>query len=260
MPASPNLAGQRFGRLLVMEKSTERRNNGVVWLCICDCGNKHKATSASLRMRQTKSCGCLKSEKAAAHIGALNRTHAASRSRAYRIWSAMRQRCLNPNSPAYSLYGGRGIEIDPAWSKFEAFISDMGEPPAGTSLDRRDNNGGYNKSNCRWATAREQANNRSANRLINFQGETKTIAQWAASLGIKTGTLFQRLLAQPIETAMQPHTRSWRRTISFAGQTKTAEEWAAATGISYRTICRRLAAGWPDAAVVTIPPRARSKR
>lgn len=111
----------------------------------------------------------------------------------YNTWCNMLQRCRT-SSPAYSLYGGRGISVCERWvNSFDDFVSDMGRRPAGASIERIDNNRGYEPSNCKWATKQEQANNRRSNRLIEHGGQTKTLAQWAAALGMQQQTLHARL-------------------------------------------------------------------
>lgn len=112
----------------------------------------------------------------------------------YQSWNAMRQRCSNPNSGHYYLYGARGITVCEAWSKFSNFIKDMWHRPTpGHTLERVNNNGNYEKSNCKWATRREQQNNRRTNRLIEFNGKTMTITAWAISLGMSHDHLSHRL-------------------------------------------------------------------
>lgn len=105
----------------------------------------------------------------------------------------MKSRCLNKNKKSYSDYGGRGIKVCDRWMKFENFLEDMGERPAGMSLDRIDNNGNYCKENCRWATNHQQANNKRSNRLVTFHGVTKSASEWADDLGINRATLYDRL-------------------------------------------------------------------
>jgi len=105
----------------------------------------------------------------------------------------MRRRCLSPSSPIFRYYGGRGIKICAGWGDYLTFLADMGERPAGRTLDRIDNDGDYEPGNCRWATRVEQANNKSSNRILSALGQRKTMAQWAAETGIKTATIWARL-------------------------------------------------------------------
>jgi len=119
--------------------------------------------------------------------------HGKSKTKTYRSWKAMRMRCLNENDISYFRYGERGICFCKRWNRYTLFFKDMGERPKGTSLDRIDNNKGYSKKNCRWATKKEQANNRRSNVKITFKGETKNLSEWADYLGIKRSTLNMRL-------------------------------------------------------------------
>ena len=109
------------------------------------------------------------------------------------IHKSMMDRCHLSTSHAYSRYGGRGIKVCDRWQSFENFYADMGDRPDGMSLERVDNDGGYCPENVRWASAKDQANNRRSNRLIEFNGETKTLAQWADHVGMSIGTLWARL-------------------------------------------------------------------
>jgi hypothetical protein len=111
----------------------------------------------------------------------------------YKAWAAMVARCDHPTHTSYSSYGGRGITYDPRWKDFSAFLADMGERPAGMTLDRIDNDGPYCRENCRWATAEQQQNNRRCNRLVEYAGLTYTLAQWASITGFQFGTLRNRL-------------------------------------------------------------------
>lgn len=111
------------------------------------------------------------------------------------IWRRMKNRCLNPSDQAYERYGGRGITICDSWLDFTKFLIDMGERPIGKTLDRIDNNLGYSLNNCRWASYTEQNNNRRDNRMLNFKGETKTMAQWCQELNLSKKAVSQRLNA-----------------------------------------------------------------
>jgi hypothetical protein len=111
----------------------------------------------------------------------------------YKVWTSMRNRCSNPRHKAYKSYGGRGITVCESWDSFEKFLEDMGTPNAGESLDRVNNELGYSKSNCRWATKVQQGNNRRSCRVITYQGRTATVTAWARHIGIKPSTLSERL-------------------------------------------------------------------
>jgi hypothetical protein len=137
-----------------------------------------------------QSCGCLQKELASKRLV----THGRSNSKTYRSWAAMKARCYNPLHHAYENYGGRGISVDPTWlTSFQTFVEDMGERPSNTTLDRIDNESGYSKVNCRWATKVEQGNNTRCNVVLEFQGESKTATEWAKDLNISYYALIKRI-------------------------------------------------------------------
>lgn len=158
-----NILGQRFGRLIVIDLAERRGPHGrSLWLCRCNCGEQIAAYPENLRSGNTKSCGCWHREiDRAFHLrhGEADRRNGKVTTE-YRSWCAMLARCNNPNNHAYDRYGGRGIRVCKRWLKFENFLADMGRRPLGLTLDRINNDGGYKPSNCRWATPKQQANNR----------------------------------------------------------------------------------------------------
>lgn len=124
--------------------------------------------------------------------------------RTYYAWRSMRSRCNNPNNPSYEHYGARGITYCPEWESFDQFVSDMSEAPEGLTLERVDTNLGYSPKNCRWATMTDQLNNQRRNRVIEFNGERRTIGQWAVLLGVQYDALWRRLERLPIDMALRP--------------------------------------------------------
>ena len=168
-----NLVGQEFGRLTVVEKIGSIGNRGIVWRCVCCCGNETTVPTRDLRSGNTKSCGCLRNEK----ISRINLQHGESHTRLYNVWVGMRQRCNDPNHKSYHNYGGRGIHVCPEWDSYSTFkewaiLSGYRDDAAYSdcTFDRKDVNGDYSPENCQWADALQQAANK---RVSSQRQETK---------------------------------------------------------------------------------------
>lgn len=193
VPKILDIAGKRFGRLVAVE-FVELSGSNRLWKCVCDCGKDHIVAATYLNRGLTKSCGCLRIDAAINTIKTHKTTHGMTGTKTYYVWKAIQQRCNNSKRDSYSRYGGRGIKVCERWSEsFENFLEDMGICPSGMSIEREDFDGNYEPSNCRWATSKEQANNRSTNRNITHDGRTQTMAQWAEEIGISSGAIYLRL-------------------------------------------------------------------
>lgn len=204
MSKSNNLVGRKFGKLLVIKRVENNKHNQAMWECLCECGNRSFASSASLVSGNTKSCGCLRKEITQKR----SQTHGKRESRLYTIWAGIKNRCYCKTASNYKYYGGRGITVCDEWlHDFQAFYDWAMANGYDDSLtiDRIDVNGNYEPSNCRWITQKAQMNNYSRNRLITYNGKTQTMSQWADELGIKYDTLESRLnrLKWSIERAMK---------------------------------------------------------
>lgn len=191
--------GQRYGRLVVLErgpKPNSPKDTNARWLCQCDCGKTTVAYGQDLKRGKVVSCGCWNEEKRTKH--GMYATHVNS------VWRQMLDRCRNPKNPRYADYGGRGISVCERWHDFSNFIADMGDRPKGYTLERINNAAGYSPENCKWATYSEQLNNRRNSRLIEFNGKSQTMAEWAKETGIGWHTLRQRLdrLGWSVERAL----------------------------------------------------------
>lgn len=197
------LEGQRIGRWTVLAR--RQRGRRTYWECRCDCGQNKSVDQGSLRSGRTRSCGCLSREALSARA---KHGHLAGRrpSRTYLAWREAKNRCLNHRHKSYSNYGGRGIRMCPEWlGSFEAFLIDMGECPAGMTIDRRDTNGSYSKDNCRWATPLEQNRNKRSNHKLTINGETLCMSEWIQRSGLCRGTLERRVqLGWPASELFSP--------------------------------------------------------
>lgn len=198
MGRSLDLTGAAFGRLLVLnEAAAVRQPSGKRqrrWRCLCSCGTETIVRGESLTIGNTRSCGCLKRDVSIQN-GKRNRRHGMVGTPTYESWSAMLSRCRHVDAPQNRHHGGAGVTVCARWDprlggSFENFLSDMGERPKGTTLDRfPDNRGNYNPSNTRWATPAQQAANMSSNVLIELDGEHVILSEAAKRVGLHRDTL-----------------------------------------------------------------------
>lgn len=192
------LVGQRFGRLTVVERVadyvTPKGQRKTRWKCICDCGKEHIVTATNLQTGEVKSCGCLSDED---RRRTRHKKHGGFGTRLYRIYRGMYERCYNKNTSHYLRYGGRGIKMCSEWLGEKGFINfkewalSNGYNDS-LSIDRKDNDKGYSPDNCRWATNKEQMNNRRCNVFLEMNGQIHTMAEWARITKINVATIKSR--------------------------------------------------------------------
>jgi len=186
-----NLINKKFGRLTVVRQVGLNKEKKALWECICDCGNKKITSSVLLRRGTVRSCGCLKVDMLRStytkHGHAIPGNHTSE----FNTWMNIKDRCFNPKNSHYHSYGGRGIKVCPRWlDSFSNFLEDMGlKPTPSHSIDRENNDGDYEPSNCRWATTYQQVRNRQNNRWVRYNGENLIISDWARRFNTTTAKI-----------------------------------------------------------------------
>lgn len=172
MKTAQNLTGQTFGRWTVLSRAPNQ-GHLTSWLCKCECGTERTVLRQSLAEGRSKSCGCFNLEAIARRNHKHGHAPAGGETGTYLKWKSMKRRCFDVKAKGYRYYGGRGITVCERWrDSFANFLADMGECPFGRTLDRKDPNGNYEPSNCRWATYAEQTRNRRPFLQQGLQGET----------------------------------------------------------------------------------------
>lgn len=266
MPQYIDLVGQEFGRLRVLKRAENDKHNKSRWMCSCVCGREVVVNASSLRRGLTKSCGCLWLEV----MSETRSTHGMSKERIYSEYIGIKKRCLNKNSSGYKKYGNRGITICEEWLGENGFINFYEWAMShgyrdDLTIERIDVNGNYCPENCKWITAKEQANNKRNTLRLEYNGETHTTLEWEEITGITSGTIRQRLwngwsVERALTVPMKKFgKRSAKLVLEHNGQRHTVVEWSNITGISSATIRKRLNAGWSESESVSIPPQKRRK-
>jgi len=249
--------GMKFNQLTVLGKGSPAKTGHPRWDCQCVCGRIKPIRQSHLNAGTVESCGCLGLKR---RIKAQT-IHGMYGTPEYKSWCSMKRRCNTVTDDNYHNYGGRGITVYPAWNdSFQAFFDDMGKRPSSKhSLDRIDNDGDYEPTNCRWATAVEQGNNRRTNTLITIGDKTQTIKQWANEMGIE----YQRFIARlsdgySFEEAAtypkylhRPHKNA--RWITYQGETKILKDWCNKLNLRYGLVHGRLQKGWDAERALSTP-------
>lgn len=208
------LDNQKFGMLTVIKRSDDKillcGKKQIQWECVCDCGKTTFVSSGNLSNNHTKSCGCLLIKSATE----LNTSHGLSKTRFYQTWRDVLERTGNPHNQAYERYGGRGIKVCDKWSTFEGFLEDMYESylehseshgEKQTTIDRINNDGNYEKNNCKWSTYKEQALNRCSNKKYLVNGEMLTVTGISEKYNLTYSTVIHRISRKwPLDKITQP--------------------------------------------------------
>ena len=182
----------------------------------------------------------------------------------YKRWESIIRRCYNQNCKGYKFYGERGIKVCDRWlNNFENFHEDMGDCPIGMSLDRIDNNGNYCKENCRWATKKQQAQNRRSSRMITYKNETKCLKEWAEKFNIIRSTLDVRLnhgwdIEKALLTPINEISKQFRY-FTINGETKNVRRWADEYNMPYKLVIKRIGEGWDIERALMTPKRYKKK-
>lgn len=189
-----SLVNKKFGRLKVLSYKGRNKQYDSLWECVCDCGKTKTVRSGALKSGHTKSCGCFRSEmvsKSRTTHGLINDNY-----KLYKVWIGIKQRCFNPKNKSFIDYGGRGIKICEEWKlSFESFHnwSISNGYSEGLSIDRVDNDGNYELSNCRWTTKKFQSRNRRNCVKIKYENKSLTASEWSDITGIPSKVLTQRI-------------------------------------------------------------------
>jgi len=230
MMIDAELSGLKIGKVSVLRRSPARRDK---WECMCECGRPmlvsvYRLVEGNGRRMVT---GCNRCAYT---------THGMLGTKVYKAWNGALERCRNQNNDSFKHYGGRGIRVCEEWAKsFEAFYRDMGDPPAGMSLERKDVNKGYSKDNCKWATAQEQGRNKRYNALVSYQGYTATIVEWSERAGVNAITMYARKKkGWPDHEVIEGRVPRNFKMVTLLGRTQNLAAWCRELDCDHAQICR----------------------
>ncbi len=245
--------GKKFGRWTAVKLYDGP--GPASWHCKCECGTLRVVNNHNLRNGLSSSCGCRRVEVAFAKALKHGESVGGSISVEFNIYRRILSRCFRKADSNYPRYGGRGITVCQRWiESVENFIEDMGRRPSPShSIDRIDNNAGYSPENCRWATSKEQANNRRSSRIVTVEGVSKTLAQWADQSGVDADTIGARLKRGWNAKSAVWNTSRGRRFIKVNGVRMLLSEACANAGMPYSIVNSRLKIGWKIGMALTQP-------
>lgn len=235
-----SIVGKKFGRLFIISHAYTKRRS--FFNCLCDCG-KEKVLCGSDIKKGTKSCGCLAKE----NMSRVSTTHGGSKEKLFNTWCSMKKRCYNPKHKSYKYYGGRGIIICDEWiNSYEVFRcwSLANGYAEKLSIDRKNNDGNYEPSNCRWVTDKVQHNNTRANHPLTYNGVTKNVTQWAEELGVSDSAIFQRISKGWSVDKIFTKPFLGQQKLEYNGLKLTINEWAKKLNIRRALIDQRLKRNW----------------
>lgn len=192
MPARIDLTGQKFGGLTVLGLSVDEPYRKKKWHCVCECGKEVDVTGSNLRSGHSTQCKSCQLSK----IQGANVRHGQSKTKLYYVWRSMLSRCENPDHKSYKDYGGRGIKVCEAWHRPEPFLewAKSAGYCEGLEIDRIDNDGNYCPENCHWIPRKDNAVNKSNNKRIEYEGQVKTLSEWARYFGVNYKSLSRNVL------------------------------------------------------------------
>lgn len=251
MPDLRDISNKRFGRLVAV--NPQRINGRLFWKCQCDCGNITTVRQYSLLNGNTKSCGCYSKEVT------MKRTykHGMTRTKLYSTWNEIKQRCNNKNSLSYKYYGAKGISICPEWTDYRNFYNWAIETgyKEDLTIERIDVSKDYCPNNCKWIPLSEQSKNKSNTIYIEYNGETKSLCDWASLIGVSRRTLYSRIKKKhwPIERALTQSKRNREHFLTYNNKTMSVTEWAKELGIKRSTLFGRIRKGWSVERILTEP-------